>query len=209
MTREDGELRPALNRLEDAVSALIDPRPEVVDGKTRWTPSLYEQLRDSLPGQQSQGGRNSPNMGGAWIDCLLIVMQIDDTVSCWQRAGADTPARLQLIETRWATTGRPQDVKSIDQISGILESWVSDIRNLLNPEPKLTPRVPCPECGEKWIHSRDSGGDLVRRPALHITGEGCRCGHCRILWTPAQWGLLERRIKNENFDLMNADTPGE
>jgi len=195
----DGQLRPALHRLTDAIALLCDPHLEVVAGRHRHTPSWYQQLRDSLAGGQSEGG------GGArlvpiWADALDLLIEIDTAVACWQPAGTSTPDRLRAIEHHWTTTGRPQDCRQIDQISGIVTSWVTGqggIRRLLTEERRWTLPNPCPACGTAIAYRKDSGGATVRIPALQISPTGCACAACRTVWPPDKFEWLARVLGYE------------
>ncbi len=187
----DGYLPGALTKLHDAVSGLIDPRPEIIDGKTRYTDSWYRQLKDSLPGNQGNERGSSAPLPGCWLDALDLIIQIDDDVSRWQPAGLDTPERLGLLEARpW----RPQDVRQLGDLAGIIGEWAEDIRELLRGSAHWTLPNPCPACGTQTVMRRDSGGDLVRQPALQIGGGGCTCQHCRAAWDPNQFVWLARLL---------------
>lgn len=190
----DGFLPGALTKLRDAVSQLIDPRPEIVDGKKFYTPSLYRQLTDDIAGQQGQTHSPPRSLPLIWCEAFDCLHEIDTTISAWQPAGADTPGRLHLIETRWVTTGRPQDVNSINQITGCVNAWVGSIKKLLFENHTKTLSAPCPRCHETTAYHRDSTGEVVRGPSLQLTKDGCTCMNCRTTWDPEHFEHLARVI---------------
>lgn len=192
MTTPDGALQPARRRLEDAVSALCDPKPVPTDQGTRWVDPLYQQLQDSLPGNRGTGGTNA-GFAGCWITALDLLTEIDTAVSAWQTTGIDTPHRLALIETR---SWRPQDCTSIDQITAACQAWAESIRTLLNPTPHWTLPSPCPACGTRTVYRHDSG-DQVRTPALQVGPHGCQCGKCKTVWAPDKFVFLARLLGYE------------
>lgn len=196
----DGDLIGARRRLGDAVSRLIDPQPQLHQEQTVWLDSLYQQLWDALPGEQREGSRGAQSEAPLWIDAVDLKAEIDTAVSVWLskpvidlRDGDPPPLtvlRLQQLEDKgW----RPQDVKAIEQIVGILEQWARNIKTLLNPLPKWTLPNPCPACGKAVVYRRDGGGDLVKTPALSVSAtEGCRCLACRTYWAPDRFVFLAR-----------------
>jgi hypothetical protein len=187
---EDGNLPEARRRLGDAVAKLCDPQATMVDEAVHWLDSLYVQLRESLPGDQGQGHGVARSLPNIWLDACDLLSEIDTAVAIWEpKVVIDvsvepppmTVIRLRALEKRgW----RPQDVRSIDQISGNLESWVGNIRQLLTPTPKWSLPNPCPACGTKQVYRKDSAGDLVRQPALQIGAMGCECMRCHHMWAP-------------------------
>lgn len=194
MGSPDGNLPAALERLSRAISALIDPRAEVMDGRTLWTVSLYAQLHESLPGQRGSGGRGSPNLPGCWLDALDLIVDIDDRVAGWvpvrmacHPGCISTPGRLAALEAR---SWRPQDTRELDGYSGALEGYAVEIVALLSAERHWSLPEPCPRCGVSRVLRRDSAGDLVRRAALQISPTGCTCGHCGSRWAPDQFAFL-------------------
>lgn len=195
---QDGSLPAALRRLTYAVSALCDPKPVHLPDQhhTTWTPSLYQQLRDSLPGQQGATRSPARSLPTCWIDCLDLLTEIDGTVAAWQTLDhhthqPPTVQRLHLIETRpW----RPQDCRSLDQISGCLEAWTRSITALLVDDHTKHVQAACPACGRTTVYRRDNGGDTIRTPALKLTTAGCTCQHCHTTWAPSQFTFLARVI---------------
>ena len=70
-----------------------------------------------------------------------------------------------------------------------------EARQIIDPPPRLSLAMPCPECGTRTVYRPDSGGDVVRQPALAISDEGCRCQHCRTLWPPESYRLLAKVLQ--------------
>lgn len=196
-TEADGSLPEARRRLEDAVSGLCDPVSQVVDGQLLWTDCLYVQLLESLPGDQGQGHGVARSLPNIWLDACDLKTEIDTAVGIWEprpvidlRDGDPPPltmVRLEAIEKRrW----RPQDTRSMDQISGIVEAWAGSIKQLLNPTPRWSLPNPCPACGTKIVYRKDPAGELVRQPALEVGPLGCECRQCHYNWAPAYFTHL-------------------
>lgn len=202
---EDGNLPAAKHRLENAISALIDPKPETRttdDGKTRieWLDSLYRELQEACPGDQGHGHGTARSVIPFWVDAVDLLHEIDTAVTAWEppypiqpgdltHPAYPTVLRLQTIEHRaW----RPKDVHGMDQISGIIESWCASIKALLTPIPNWTLPAPCPACGTKVVYRKDSAGELVRHPALTIGTLGCECLKCHAAWGPERFVFLAR-----------------
>lgn len=189
---QDGNLPAALNNLTHAVTALTEPRPQLVDGRLLKQPSWYMQLWDAVSGEQSNtgGGGGSKSRPPFWTDAFDTLNEIDTAVAVWQPAYTGTPPTVGRLHTLQAHKWRPQDVRAITQITAALQAWVITIETLLNPQPKWTLPNPCPACGTTTIHRRDGAGEMVRQPALQIGPNGCTCQHCRYTWAPAYFTHL-------------------
>lgn len=188
---EDGNLPAALTKLGDAISALVDPKPQTVEDTICWVDSLYDQLCEEIPGSQGNRSRVPQSSPPLCIDAAELKAEIDTAVACWEPrppidASVDDPPpltvlRLQCIEKRgW----RPQDVHGIDQITGNLVSWCEDIQALLNPPPRWHLPNKCPACDVAIVYRKNSSGETVRQPALQIGASGCVCQNCRHEWGP-------------------------
>lgn len=193
-TNPEGRLPGALNHLHNAVKALCGPQALYLDNQLRRGPSLYVQLWDATMGEQSNAGTGggSKSRPPFWTDAFDLRNEIDTAVECWQPAYQGVPptvGRLNcLLEHPW----RPQDIRQISQITTAVESWVTAIGELMNPTPKWTLPNPCPACGRAIVYRRDSGGELVRQPALKIGVNGCTCQHCHATWAPERFVFLAR-----------------
>ncbi|WP_396921645.1 hypothetical protein [Mycolicibacterium sp.] len=165
----DGNLPAARNKLSNAISALIDPKPthrQLDDGTNRieWMDSLYDQLTDAVPGR---------------------------TISC------DTPIaviRLQAVERR---TWRPQDTTLVESIAAEIEAWATEIRSLLDPVKRWTLPNPCPACDTAIVYRRNSANETVRQPALQIGPNGCVCQNCHHTWAPEYFQHLAQVLGYE------------
>lgn len=198
---QDGHLPSALNRLEDAIAALCDPIQHIVDGRRRETPSWFDQLVDARTGKQGTGGGGGKPVTELWLDAVMLADEITIAVQAWQ------PVRLAChpecvsvrgrLEALVARSWRPQDCRSIDQISGNLEAWVKEISGLLSSEARLTLPNPCPECGERTGHRFDSGGEWVRCVALQVSVDGAECTACRARWPREELPFLGRLLNYE------------
>jgi hypothetical protein len=189
----DGSLPAARRRLADAIAALCDPVMQVVDGRQLFTSSWYMQLVDDLAGQQGQNHTPPRSLPLIWLDAWDLLQEIDTAVSAWQPDGTDTPTRLAAIQAR---PFRPQDSRSMDQISGCVESWTQNIRSLLVAERHWTLPSACPACGTRTVYRHD-GDDLVRQPALQISPDGCCCARCKTAWEPSKFVWLARLLGYE------------
>lgn len=202
---EDGNLPEARRKLSDAVSALIEPKPEnrkMDDGTIRieWVDSLYDQLLDAVPGGQGNASRVPQSSPPMCLDAASLKAEIDTATSIWEPKpviDASQPnippitiIRLQALEHR---TWRPQDVRGIQQIATNINSWCESIKTMLNPTPQWTLPNPCPACNVAIVYRPNSAGEIVRKPALNISvGSGCICLNCHHEWAPAYFQHLAR-----------------
>lgn len=194
---EDGDLIGARRRLTDAIHALTEPRPQIVDGTTHWLDSHYTELREALPGEQGNGhagvARSLPPLH---IDAADLLNEIDTAVACWEpRPVIDcsddelphmTVLRLQSIQ-KYGCRGvswRPQDSGKADQIADNIQQWVQSIDTLLHPQPSWSLPNACPACNVRVVYRKDAAGDQVRKPALSIGPQGCECQNCHHIWGP-------------------------
>lgn len=216
----DGSLPESRKRLEDAVSGLVDPQPELAGsplcpdchnedcpktcevhncvGHTTWTDSLYLRLSGAVPGGQGQGHGIACSSPPLNIDATELKQEIDVAVAAWEPrplldlAQGDPPpmtvVRLEALEKRrW----RPQDTRSMDQISGNIEAWNESIKALLNPTPRWHLPNPCPACDKTVVYRKNSAGEPVRQPALQLTADGgCECASCHYVWAPYRIQIL-------------------
>lgn len=210
---EDGNLPATLRKLGEAISALIDPKPQTIhrdDGTTsiEWLDSLYTQLVEAIPGEKKHRTGVSTSQPPMWIDASDQLVKIDRVVMSWHPAQPlfdgdlspqhpPTPvtvARLQAIE---GLPWRPQDCSLLEDYVADLLAWCEKIRELLSDAPKLTLPNPCPACGTKIVYRTDSAGEKVRRPALNIGATGCTCLHCHYTWEPQYFTHLARVLGYE------------
>lgn len=203
----DGALRPALNRFLDAVSALIDPRREILHGKTLWLDPLYTELHDSLAGQQGYTADHNPrSMPLLWAECHDELARIDQTVRQWhpeaiysgaQRWGGEhwPPPTVQRLQALSDAKYRPQDADMLNDRAGQLEAFAKTILNLLLPE--ITVYLyghACPICGQAHVRRTDVTGAAVTQPALVIKGDSALCGECRSVWDYTRLPMLGRML---------------
>lgn len=189
----DGYLPAALDHLHAAVAALVDPVKGMSHGGVLTAPSLYEQLVGDIGAAPSRDFAYARGQGRAkspvWTDAMDLRIEIDDAVQAWAPdPRLSTPLRLRaLASARW----RPQDSKRVEQIAGNVESWAVQIRSMLDPQHVKHLSVHCPACGASTVYRRDSAGELVRVPALHLVADqGCTCQACRHTWLPQHYLLL-------------------
>ena len=198
--QEDGNLPAAKTQLGYAIGALIDPRATIINAKVVHSPSLYMQLWDAVKGEQSNAGTGggSKSRPPFWIDAFDLCNEIDIAVEALQPAFRGVPPTVGrfrgILERGW----RPQDVHHMEQIVTACKQWTASILELMNPTPKWTLPSPCPRCGTKTVYRRDAGGEMVRRPALEINPDGCKCVKCHASWPPPQFEFLSELLGYEN-----------
>src|SRR5271166_2785737 len=84
-TPQDGNLPAALNRLQNAVSALTDPKPHILDNHhATYLDSLYTQLQEAIPGSKQHRTGIPGSQPPCWIDALTLLTEIDTATACWQ-----------------------------------------------------------------------------------------------------------------------------
>ncbi|GFG74739.1 DUF7341 domain-containing protein [Mycobacterium botniense] len=204
--RRSSPLSDARRQLDYAISALIDPKPQHTGTRIVWLDSLYDQLREAVPGTKRDRTGIAASQPPAWIDALDLLREIDATVAHWEPswpqnhrnpAGLSTPVtilRLRAIQSRkW----RPHDVADIHDKTGAIRKWAERITNMLTDTPVKHLPAACPACGKKTIYRHDSAGELVRQPALQITTAGCVCQHCRTTWGPERFLFLAKVLGYE------------
>ncbi len=200
---EDGNLPAARNKLSNAISALIDPKPNTItldDGTHRieWVDSLYDQLSDAVPGGQGNASRVPQSSPPMCIDAVDIMRKIEAATAEWEpRPNIDvsinTPPiaiiRLQAIERR---TWRPQDTTLVESIAAEIESWCEQIHTLLNPVKRWSLPNPCPACDTAIVYRRNSSDEIVRKAALDLGPTGCVCLNCHTTWAPEYFQHLAK-----------------
>lgn len=209
-------LPAARQRLDYAVSALIDPKPETIhreDGTTTitWLDSLYDQLCDAVDAQKSSGwSQVGGNTTPIWAAVLDLLNKIHDRVRDWHpewphpdptNPTAPAVLRLQLlVEHTWSV----EDVSHVNAIAKTVEGFAAEIREKLAPEPVIYLMAPgeqkgaaaCTACGTDYVWQRDEGdnGRRVRQPALKVTKYGCICQECGASWEPGALRMLAAAI---------------
>lgn len=205
----DGDLPGARRKLELAISALCDPKPQSIrrdDGTTviAWTDSLLDQLFDAVSGQT--GERSGGRAGApAWVEVLDLVTLIERQVAVWHpawpipdMADDDPPpaviARLQAIQARKWTV---ESTSYVLEIAGRVEGFAVDITKLLAAERSWSVYAAegrnlaaCPQCGETVVYRPGPEGKPVRHPALQIMSDGtphCVNRDCRTIWPNPQF----------------------
>lgn len=207
----DGHLPAARNRLDHAISSLIDPKRVQLDHGHTWLDPLLNQLYDAVGGQSVEAKSGGPARSVIWSDAFDLAHKIDRAVAKWcpERPPAHettdpyppTRWRLQkLAERKW----RPQDTDHVNTIAGQLEEHVLAIETLLNPEPVVYLPKPCPICSAEWVKRRDNAGELVNQRALSIRGDhGARCAKCHTRWkTIGELAILGRMLGYRSHEVV-------
>ena len=198
-SRPDGDLPSTLDAFSDAIRALCAPQTTVLGGRTMVTVSRWWQLQGAKAGEQVNGGGGGGDKSQppCWLDAIDLAVRVERGIESWGRRrnlwhpGSDcgTPGRLYVLEeTLW----RPQDCHALAALTKKLVEWTVAIDELLDPPRRWTLPAACPAtgCGKAFVYRRDSGGDMVRQPALQIGPEGCVCGACHAKWPPDQFVWL-------------------
>lgn len=209
----DGHLPAARNRLDHAISALIDPKPHLIhrdntDPEITWLDPLYTQLADAVAGQNIQPKSGGPARAPIWADAHDLLTLIDTKAAEWQpdwHQLADpnhdtTPPTITRLHALRARKWRPQDVSHINTITTELHALTERAQTLLDPPAVAYLRAPgksrepaaCTACGEQrvWRPDPTDPNRRVMQPALKITIHGCICQHCGASWEPGQLRIL-------------------
>lgn len=183
-------LPSAIHQLRAAVARLTEPTQAYINSRYIEIPGLYQQLTAAVHGQQSNAG----NGGGSrsrppfWTDAVDQLHNIDLMVNVWPTDSAgNTLTQLRALANKTWTV---EDTKQVRRLAGIINAWANDIETLLAGTHSKHISAPCPACAAETIQHYDSGGELVRAPALQITKYGCTCQNCKHTWSPDQYLLL-------------------
>lgn len=199
---DEQELPAARAALADAVHDLTGPRSHHDDQGTVFGQCLLRELADHLGEQQGTGQGGVPrSTPPALIDAVDLSRKIDNRVAAWARRlgidAEDTIGRLHAISDHgW----RPQDARVVWSCARQVSAWVHSVRCLLDPPMRLSLAAACPACGVRTVHRPDSGGEVVRQPALRIGPVGCECQGCGHTWGPERFLLLARVLGMETPD---------
>lgn len=199
MTAEsDGALQPARQKLSDAIAALIDPtRKTLPTGKHTWLDSIYQQLAEAVYEKHALGGGRATPASPLWLAASDCLHDIDHAtkLECPEKPETDirvTVWRLQAIDGR---TWRPQDTRHILEFTATIERHTLTAENLLDPPTRWFLPDPCPLCGKDYVYIDDSGTQ-VRRRALAINEDYCRCGNrdCDGFWPSTKFEFLGKLL---------------
>ncbi|MBY0440971.1 MAG: hypothetical protein K2Q25_02350 [Mycobacteriaceae bacterium] len=186
------DLPSARNKLNDAISNLIDPRPEHINNRTIWLNPRYHDLREALTSQRPGGKHQPRSQPPAWIDAIDTLTQIDNHIHQLEPdtpiADCDDHPTVQRLRAHAARKWRPQDVPDIIKTSNDLQAYAISIDKLFAQPPKYLPDK-CPRCNQRKA-ARTLDGETVRVPALQITEAGCTCNNCHNHWPPIQLAWL-------------------
>lgn len=194
----DENLAPARDQLAQSIHQLIDPRRVTLPtGRHTWLDSVYQELADAVYERHGTGCGGTEPGGGLWLDASETLTAIDHLAQAehpqhpgyaLRNRSNPTVRRLQAIDDRrW----RPQDAPHIREVAVNLERLTIKAETLLNPPTVWYLPNPCPLCGQDHVYVTDSG-EQVRRPALQITTDYCRCGapNCDGYWPASRFQFL-------------------
>jgi hypothetical protein len=187
----------AVNLLDQSVSQLVGPRHDYIASRYVTRASRYQELRDSLAGQQGAHGGHARSMPTIWIDAEMVLIELDRTVAGWAHGQGTADRLTRLCEANW----RPQDLGLIAAYTKACLSWAAHIDELLDPKRVWTLDDPCPACERAWIYRKDSAGESVRSRALTVTVERATCRGCNESW-PSMF--LIRMLRAEAMEGLGA-----
>lgn len=188
----DGNIVAARTRLEHAVDRLIKPRLGTHHNHTVTALSLYGQLVSDLAGTQGDTRTPAKSLPPLWIDACQLRSDIDTQTHKWVPKPGSTPQRLQSLQVK---SWRPQDTDLVTGMARTVDGWCESITNLLDPQSCKFISAACPSCGRETIYRKDSGGEVVRQPALKLEiNVGCQCQHCKAFWAPDRYLFLCRLL---------------
>lgn len=211
----DGQLQPARKALADAISDLIDPRPQPTDQGLQWLDSRYSDLREALTAQRIGSSHKPASKPPGWLDAIELLARIDAAVHGWEPAwpisDCDEYPTIQRLRQLDARKWRPQDTALVARIASDIAAFIQAIDKLLEPPRIIYLANPCPECAktETYRKPEAAGEPPIRVAALQITYDAtcdgdhkdthiqASCNHCRTIWTKDQLGILGRRIGNK------------
>lgn len=193
-------------------------------------PSVYDEMRSDLAGQQGTStGGVARSLPPVWVDGLDWVTQVDRRVAWWtdqfgldgEQGRVDVVAYGIMFDTAGTTTARLRNFAAYqwpnDQIwlmyGGLiareLEGWQVAAEQLVEgvKQRKLEVIAPCPQCGERYVHRKDSAGEIVRQAALQMTLDGCKCLSCNDLWAQDNLLTLSRVIDYETAPMQEPAEP--
>lgn len=199
----DENLAPAREALANAIHQLIDPRRVTLpDNRHTWLDSIYQELADSVYERSGTNHGSTEPGGGLWIDASECLTAIDSLAQAehpqhpgcgpQNRSGSrlihPTVLRLQAVDERkW----RPQDAPHVREVAVNLERLTIKAENLLTPPVVWFLPNACPVCLQDHVYVNDNG-EQVRRPALQITVDFCRCQNprCEGFWPSSRYQFL-------------------
>ena len=167
--------------------AVVSVTTSIVHGR-----SLLAQLRTFTSAKTGQGKGKPGSMVPVQVDALDLLERIDRQAAVWCMEPGTTADRLHSLADRQY---RPEDAPDILECASTIEGWVVEARQIIDPPRRMSVAAPCPECGKSVVYRPDSGGDVVRQPALQIGADGCQCQHCRTMWHPESYRLLAKVLQ--------------
>lgn len=96
--RTDENLPAARIRLEDAVSAIADPKPRLVGDRTTYLDPLYTQLVEAICGVTGERSGANANTALIWPDAFDLKNDIDKRTRSWIRYATSTIDRFHKLE---------------------------------------------------------------------------------------------------------------
>lgn len=169
---------------------LSDHRRRVTAGRgseavtTAVVPCLLVQLRSEIGASSNTGAGGSA--GPYRSPIALPATQLYAEIQRQTRAPVGA-LDLRPHVSRWAI-----DPHDLTDAAARAETWVEQIRTLLNPPKRWSHPGACPDCGHTTAHVLDPSGDTVRKPAIEFDRQH---GRARCLRCPARW-TTEAQLHN-------------
>jgi hypothetical protein len=211
----DGQLQPARQALADAISDLVDPRPQYTDQGLQWLDSRYHELREALTSQRLGSSHQHQSQAPAWVDAIDLLKDIDHKTRGWEPDwpinDCDEYPTIQRLRQIDARKWRPQDVTTINTITNDIARYNIRINELLEPARIIYLANPCPHCHKTETHRTPKGEtEPIRVAALQITSDTdiqANCNHCHSHWPKAELQFLGRLLGNRIEGVTEPITP--
>lgn len=154
--------------------------------------SLLDQLRHFTSARTGQTRARAGGFAPIQVDALDLLTTIDRQTAIWCAEPGTTADRLNWIADRQY---RPQDTPDLHTMAATINAWADQAAQIIDPPSRMSVAAPCPECDATVVYRPDSGGEVVRQPALQISDRGCQCQRCRTLWPPESYQLLAQVLQ--------------
>ncbi|OCH80190.1 hypothetical protein [Gordonia sp. UCD-TK1] len=165
-------------------------------------PSLYTQIRDDIEGLNGGAGRGkSESRPPLWVDGIDWLKKVDTLTDTLAPGG--TGGVVARLDDLTRHSFGPDDTSWLQKSTKQVKAIVVEGNTLLQGEEirRFDVVAPCPQCGERTVYRKDSGGDWVRQTALQLTIHGCMCVACGTWWDRDHLNFLAEVIGCERKEL--------
>lgn len=190
-----------MNSLAQNISVLTKPHPvrhiDPENGAVSYPQEmpLFAQLRNEIGSSSRRGGSSgSGSRSPIALGAVALWSDIQEALntSYISITGQDAPALSaeQKLDT-WVHAAT--DSETIQRCADTTSKWISEIRELLNPQPSIELLGACPAC--KQTHAfTDEGDERIRNTALKATTSEAKCRSCGAQWDSTQFEELLHQI---------------